>query len=182
MSSRHHCTHTRYMTNISAYRSLRASEVALPMSFQPLSAPIYDCLFLSAEPQTFYPRHSFFLSLLWCISPPRRSLSKEPRRGHRRECYKRKWQFRWENGNSEEAMANTPPPHPLAPWTYESLYTRVHTPLAQTSTKIFCGLSIFFSYLLATSAGWCDFQKDASDETARKIFGPWFTIVFCDVS
>jgi len=92
----------------------------------------------------------FFPSYPCGVYRPRGALcrksSAEDRTG--RECCKRKWQFLDERTETPREDATA---YPLTPWTYESLYTRVHTPLARRNTKIFCGLPIFLSLLSATS-------------------------------
>lgn len=87
------------------------------MSFQSLLALVYDCLFLSVEPRTFYPCHFFFLLYPCDIYRPRGTLCRKSsikddwvdRSREEVDCYKKKWQFRWENGNcDEDAMAYPP--------------------------------------------------------------------------
>lgn len=90
--------------NEHSHRSLRAPRAAPPVSFLPLSAPVYDCLFLSTEnlePFTHVTLFSLSFTLESRVSSPRPSLSEGLLREREGWDYKRKWQFRWENGNSD---------------------------------------------------------------------------------
>lgn len=148
--------------------------------FQILSNPIYDCLFLSAESQTFYITSLFFPSLAlssWRISPPRRSLLEKLHReqsGWR--CHKRKWQFRWENRNSDGGSDILP-----CSWTYESLYTRIHTLPGRKKydvgrRKIFRGLSVPFSILWRRVPADVILRETRREITCRNYFWPMATI------
>lgn len=103
--------HTCYTTNIFLiYRSLHAIRPfrVLPGSFWPLLTIVCFC---PPNLGPFIPTSLFFLLALpsWHISPPRRSLT-EKLRGEQSgwRCHKRKWQFRWENGNSNGGSDGVP--------------------------------------------------------------------------
>lgn len=176
-STRHHRVRVIWQT----YLSIGPYEMPLfilPGSIRP---PVYDCLFLYGRISDLLPTSIFFLLALpsWRISPPRRSLSKKLR-GERSvdgKCHKRKWQFRWENGNFDGRSDGI---LFASPCTYESLYTRVHTPPSRKkhatsgAEKYFAAsFGFLFQSFGGERAGWRDSQGEPLlGQHSEIIFGP----------
>lgn len=174
------------MTNILVYRSLHAIRGALFVSFQDIFGSFTIVCFcpLNLEPFTHVTLLSSCYILVAYIAPAALFVERVPRRTKWMEvfllslssrvdggCYKRKWQFRWENGNSDGRSDGVSFALPLD--IRKFVYASSHSVEKSTTTgaeKYFAASQSSFFNPLTASAGWRDSQGDSLRDNVLKLF------------